>query len=403
MFNHTHYVPALKLKQGELTALLNTPATSRAAFTPLLEIEPPVLTKKRQSVDDCINAHLMGLRNSWSANHRTFIDMLFWEPPYVTVPPTLRSGLHPLEDLIGKAISQGLQAVPTTSFNRSLPYQQAIVNLHAQHRVGACIRVAWDFIQLNAIATALPAFVATLGLTPSDVDLILDLETVTPTDFNTKLTAVAQALSSLPIPADWRSLTVLSAAFPTDLSAVAGNSTGLFPRLDWDLWQQLVTQQMAFPRLPAFGDFAIQHPRLQDDFDPLTMSPSASIRYTVANQWYILKGRVIRSNRRRVGHGHQQYHNLANALVNSGHFYGPLFSWGDKQIDLCSRKQSGPGTPGTWRGFGTSHHIEVVIQQLSQVPVHGSAPSGGAPSSAIPLASSVPSGAPAQGPSTGQG
>jgi len=111
MFNHTHYVPALKLKQGEQAALANLPATSRAHFTPMLEVEPPTFTKKRVTVDDCVMAHIEDLAKCWDATHRLFVDLLFWEPPFVSSTPQMASGLHPLEDLVDAGIAKGLKMV----------------------------------------------------------------------------------------------------------------------------------------------------------------------------------------------------------------------------------------------------------------------------------------------------
>ena len=91
----------------------------------------------------------------------------------------------------------------------------------------------------------------------------------------------------------------------------------------------------------------------------MTMTPTASIRYTLAREWLVMRGRSLKMV------GFPQYHALAQRLVARSEFMGPRFSYGDERILLCAKRRSGPGNLTKWVAFATSHHIALVASQLA--------------------------------------
>ncbi len=89
------------------------------------------------------------------------------------------------------------------------------------------------------------------------------------------------------------------------------------------------------------------------------MRMSASIRYTISDEWLILKGRNVRE------HGFDQYFELSRQLVQLPEYSGEEFSWGDRWIRRCARREIGPGNATTWRKVGTNHHLVLVAQDLA--------------------------------------
>ncbi len=111
-------------------------------------------------------------------------------------------------------------------------------------------------------------------------------------------------------------------------------------------------------RLPSFGDYAINHPKVLE-LDMRKVKPSATIRYTDENQWCIVKGKNVRD------YGFGQYRALSKKVLDSPYFCGKSFSWGDDYIQKCANGQGKTGNLMSWRRVGTNHHIEKVTRDIA--------------------------------------
>jgi hypothetical protein len=135
----------------------------------------------------------------------------------------------------------------------------------------------------------------------------------------------------------------------------------IIPRYEWQLYKALVNAlKKASLRLPAFGDYVINHPKLLE-IDPRIANPSATIRYTIDNSWYIVKGKNVRDKK----FGFKQYRNLCRQVLASGYYCGLDFSWGDNYIQECASGTGKTGNLSTWRQVGTNHHIEKVTRDIA--------------------------------------
>lgn len=59
-------------------------------------------------------------------------------------------------------------------------------------------------------------------------------------------------------------------------------------------------------------------------------------------------------------------YDLAKKLVESQHYLGPEFSWGDSQILQGSLGQGTPGNSTTWIAIDTNHHIAYVVAEVME-------------------------------------
>src|SRR5262249_44127833 len=150
------------------------------------------------------------------------------------------------------------------------------------------------------------------------------------------------------------------------MGGVERNSYDLVERADWKAWNKgLYEQRGDLVRLPAFSDCLIQHPAGVEGFDPRMMQVSAAIRYTLENDWLLIKGKSTRFKRTGL-----QFPTLAKSLV-----YGELRSRfaGVRHCAGCeSMKAAADGAPRlgsaeAWRQLGTIHHISVVMRALSSL------------------------------------
>lgn len=169
-------------------------------------------------------------------------------------------------------------------------------------------------------------------------DLILDLGDVGP-DVGRATLVARSVLAQTPRAAEWRRFVLAAASFPENLSELSAATTSRLPRVEWHLWQRLRRRGVSTRRDIVFGDYAIAHP-IPTELDPRTMRMSASIRYTIPDEWLILKGRNVRE------HGFDQYFELSRQLVQLPDYSGEEFSWADRWIMRCAQREIGPGNAG---------------------------------------------------------
>ena len=111
----------------------------------------------------------------------------------------------------------------------------------------------------------------------------------------------------------------------------------------------------------AGTDYAISHPKILPK-DMRSLKPPATIRYTIDDGWYIVKGENVRDKK----YGKcKQYRGLSKKVIDSKYYYGPEFSWGDNFIRECASGRGKTGNLSTWRQVGTNHHIAKVTQDIA--------------------------------------
>ena len=170
------------------------------------------------------------------------------------------------------------------------------------------------------------------------------------------------ALAAVPNLGSWRTLSLVASGFLEHMGGVQASTSALIERVEWRAWQLLHRQRQSMARLPTYGDYGIQHPTGVEGFDPRFMKMSASIRYTTADHWLILKGRSTHHQSSSI-----QFPTLATALTQSQHFYGAQHCPGCTEALACANGAPGLGSPEVWRRIGTTHHLTAVVEQLQQV------------------------------------
>jgi hypothetical protein len=155
-------------------------------------------------------------------------------------------------------------------------------------------------------------------------------------------------------------LTLIASSFPRGLSNVKADSTRRLPRGEFNLWQHVV-QSNKLARIPSFGDYGIVNPA-DEDFAGKTMKPSAKIRYTIEEDWLIIRGKSLRKDL-------NQYHDLSEKLINEKEFLGAGFSWGDDYVSECARKIKFSRQLTQWVAVDTNHHLTFVADQIAKTHV----------------------------------
>lgn len=350
------YVPVLKGKEGEFSALEVIPQKLKQEIMPLIEIPPVPYDYASKRSTKTFDSHL----ESFPERFRKCCPA---------------SGLY--VDLArfaeDKSLTRGFEAILTSLADLYRPPKLVVSRrssdywLKSVHHYsgstsnGICVRLqVKDFqedVDLDGDVTRL---LDRTGKSGSASDLIVDLEDLG-SDVSRAVLVARSVLSMIPLKGEWRSIALAAASFPEDLSDVDAASEVVLPRREWDLWRTLQRRPTSLPRPDiVFADYAISSP-VSKELDPRTMRMSANIRYTTENEWLVIKGRNVRE------YGFSQYFELCRALVEHTQYRGSSFSWGDKFIEECALGNAGPGNATTWRKVGVNHHVTLVRDQISKL------------------------------------
>lgn len=347
-----HYVPVLKVKRGEKASLqaLSAPLCSR--ITPLLEIVERNDTKA-PTVERHLDTAFKNLADSVQAYGQCFLDVREIAP----------DGPTAAEEVFRRADDAGMIFIPVTGLSRTVDLPAAMA--HRTH--GIALRLTRDEFEHGGLTTAIRRFLAVHALTPEQVDLIIDLGAV-----NDMIPAGIMALSdvflaAVPDHTRWRSFTISACTFPENMGGVDRHSHKLVERSEWIAWKDgLHARRETLPRLPAFSDCVIQHPKGVEGFDPRIMQVSASIRYTLPEEWLLIKGESTRQSPPSA-----QFPILATQLAYGhlrNHFEGPTHCNGCRSIKNAADGAPKLGSAEAWRRFGTIHHMTIVMEQLDALP-----------------------------------
>jgi hypothetical protein len=354
-FQHCHYVPCLRWKQGEYKAVSLLSSAARALITPLIEVPEKGYDFETGTCKKSIDEHLAPIAKRVRANWQQspcFVDLNL-------IPPSDRmtGAIHPVKSLFEQLSAQGCSAIPVTGLDRDPQYQHAVKQCVSKDKRGLCVRVS---IEEAAKPTLKSSLYALLGkeLPVKACDLVFDLEAPNflPLDGFAKL--IESIIRQLPNLPEWRSFSMIGSSFPPNMGEIK-TSPAVIPRNEWLLYKMLVPAlRKSRLRIPSFGDYAINHPDVLQK-DMRFLKPSGTIRYAIDDAWMITKGPNVRDN------GYGQYVGHCKNVIASSHFFGSNFSEGDKYISDCAAGNAKTGNLSTWRWVGTNHHLEKAARDVA--------------------------------------
>lgn len=331
------YVPVLRWKGSEQTAVAALHSGQRAVIRPLFEIVPNSL--KTGPLEWAFQLVRREMLVSWGWKYPCFVDF---------------SQLDLTQTMTGYAVfgrSDDLPVILIGSLNTP-GGPNTIGKLPRVKESGFGLRINAHELRQPNIKHTILHFLSETSVPPSCVDLIIDFGILQETtDSFSLLTRMVDDITG------WRSITLLSGAFPPDLSHLEKNDVYLLPRYDWLSYCHYAR---AGGR-EAYGDYTIQHP-IWEEREGKGLNFSASIRYTGIADWVIVRGESVRSDA-----GYSQYPANAQILTFHPEFRGEMFSDGDKYIAEMSRQTLHTGGAKEWLTAGISHHLAIVLYQLAHI------------------------------------
>lgn len=355
MFNHLHYVPVLKSKRAEFSALYELSDAAKAIITPLIDVIPVPWDYGTDSPKRSLKAHIDCITGyivkSWPRDLPMFLDLLYAAANNEVIQDK-HAALYCFESL--RRYRQRI--IPVTRLDRDDDYQNVMKSIINKDKMGACLRIQQDDLDdFDALDEALNDLTAHFEIPPTSCDILLDFQALPLQEVRDPVTYISNVIRTFPNLTEWRTFTVAASNFPKILE-MTPDSDELISRDDYNLWRSVVSNDIS--RLPSFGDYSIQHPEMSD-IDYRKIKISVNLRYATEAHWLVYKGRE--KNR----HGHQQFNRICKDLVNRPEFGGSRFSAGDNYISGCAINTAGPGTPEIWRKVGFNHHITLVAKQIA--------------------------------------
>lgn len=266
---------------------------------------------------------------------------------------------HPVDYVFTELRKRGCAAIPVTGCERDKAYQEAIRRAAQQDQRGICLRLSLQQAATSKVQNHINTLLRKLGVDTTNIDLVFDLDApanfIPVSGFAKLLVAVVNRLPNIN---RWRTFTLIGTSFPQTMGALHFGPQ-LVKRYEWIAYKELATAlSHKDQRVPTFGDYAICHPEVLR-MDMRIVKPAASLRYTIDDHWYILKGKNIHN------YGLKQYRRICEYLVSSSYFTGRNTSTGDAYIEDCANKTASTGNLTTWRWVGTNHHIEKVVCDIA--------------------------------------
>jgi hypothetical protein len=348
MFDSKHYVPVLKGKRAEFPALGSL--KSKTGITPLIEAVP-------SSWEDVPKR--MSESAQWPDESPYFLDLVFKDDPDDIEEATAD---HPVRRCFAKVAERNQFAIPVTGLARSPGYQSAVRQVVLEQGRGLAIRLSADDLEdADGLDDSIDAITSFFGQELSEIDLFLDHASVAAVSGSAVAQMYRANIDLIPNIDQWRTLTVAAAAFPLGLATLERDQWNVVRRADWRGWLRLVTGPRPPLRTPTFGDYAIAHPELPPEGRATIL---AQLRYSTPDSWLIWKGGNVFKHPDRF----DQFLAICSDLITRDEYRGADFSWGDAEIFEKATNGGSPGNAETWRRIGTNHHLETVLDQISNLP-----------------------------------
>ncbi len=347
MVRQEQYVPILKCKDGELTALSKLSDDFKDSIVPIVDI----VFDPNKKFENHIKSTIGYLKKKWTKNKLIYIDGYM-----VQESELIFSGQHYMQYIFDELNNDDFNIIPVISNTTNSDYNEIIKNIIVKDQKGICVRIFRS--GTRDINFELDNLLNYLGIEQSSVDLLLDLESVEDLTVNEIYEWALLNISSIKHISKYRSLIVSGGNFPINLIKLKADQIHIIQRKQWLAWQ-LLCNSSDIERFPTYSDYAISHPQISD-YGEGVPNASASIRYTDESDYIIYRGKGTRQ------HSFEQFYSISESLINSEDYYGSDHCPGDKFIFKCGTEKEETGNLKTWRWVGTIHHLTVVVNQLLQ-------------------------------------
>jgi Beta protein len=349
------YVPIIKSKRGEFTAIRLLHDDIKEHIRPFVDVLPPSRFAPKPKT--------LAEQLTWVADHvsKAWAGAL-WVDTF-DVGPSIVHGKQVAIEFICQALrAKTLAPVPVTGFEREVVHDQAVRRFVSEAATGVCLRLEEEDLLLP---TKLPALLGSklklLGVEAPSVDLLFDLRYLDETPAAARVQLLTRALQNIGSLDTWRSIICAGSSMPNSLDGVcARGSHGYLARRELEIW--LALQHAPVKRMPTFGDYTTVPPQYADmDTRTIAKHLGPNVKYTLDKRWYVSRGHSFQKS------GSAQYFGIARDIVSLPDFRGPTASDGDSFIAQRANGGAGVkcGNPEQWVTASVNSHISWQTRWLT--------------------------------------
>ncbi|RPD42363.1 beta family protein [Chitinophaga barathri] len=352
------YLPILKSKDGEFTALSRLTVSHKKWIVPLFEVTPlewdHAERKKPKTLDEHAESFCKKIVKRWG-NGDCFVDTVLLNFRNVDNTPIIGLIFEMLsrENIVPKPV------IHLSSTSRLISTVDRICRKYSIQEIA--VRITPGDALSPDLETEIDKMLTQLRFSPRQCHLIFDLKESNFSDVNGFSESIVSLLEAFPYLNKWKSFSLVGTSFPPSRSIKEGVSE--WDRNEWKFYLEVLKRLagVSYSREINYGDYSIVSPEYFE-FNPKTMSSSANIKYTHDEKWIVVKGKALKDSST-----YQQYRKLANDLYGSKYYMGEGYSEGDLHIAKCVREEITPGSPNVWIWVGSNHHFTKVVNDLFSI------------------------------------
>lgn len=350
------YVPILRAKSGEFTALSELSLSTKSKILPLFDIPKNSSKAKIPKTDDeHLDSVVSSICGIWKGLP-LLLDAFSWNPGATT-----SEGEHIMGYLQSNLESGGVEVSPVVGYDRwdDQAYQAAITSMALPEGRCFCLRLDRDAIDdiadLDYFKERIDEILLKIGSAASECIVLLDLADLSQQPVMDVLSKISGAISVLQA-LGFNQLIIGGSSIPASINIAVktSESVGYLSRREMVIWQSLF---QTYPML-VFGDYGVRSPHANEDI--IAPDTNGKIRYTIDKNFFIARGYSLRTREKGA-----QHHELAAKVIQSPHYLGPDFSWGDKRITSCANGEF-RGNSTTWIAIDTNHHVEAAVLEITE-------------------------------------
>lgn len=358
------HIAILKAKKGEYQALSKSHSDVARNVLPLFEIgRITESVRQRRYMSDTqtptivyLDRQLDGIFQAWG-KRPAMVDCYQWDPSALT-----EDGSSVVAYAVSALRSMGMPIIPLVGYDRweSETYRAALQGIDSPPDGHFCIRLDTTAISDSAepdfFSERVSEIIEVLDLDPAKCSVLIDFGDASSTSVD-ELVSKSNNLFELLSPFGFNHFITAACSIPKtiDLAVKKKDSFSMVLRKEMMLWQTLRTERQE--RI-LYGDYCVRGPTTNDEIK--SKYTNGKIRHTIKGQTFVVRGHPYVDD-----HSAEQMHDLSAEIVNSRHFLGEAFSWGDGQISLCRNKKV-MGGPTEWIAIDTNHHLAFVVQEVEE-------------------------------------
>ena len=351
MYLFNHYFPILKGHSGEFHGLAQVKKEGRNSMTPVFEVPRKDAIKKLSvSWEKYLYDIALGIARSWGWYHPVYVD--FYD---VDCKLKIPGGSSLLNYLFKTLRELKVKAIPVVGLERDVEYLEDSNRIACLDDRGICLRLKREDIELIE-RSILGIEKVSKGIPKEKISILFDFGSINGNENEYISKILIRAINLILDIEKYRAVVFAGTSFPAGYSDIKVDEVKTIKRNEIDIWKGLLSSNK-IKRIPSFGDYGIVNPDMPD-FDAKFFNCSGKIRYTLDEEWMILKGFKLKSSK-----DYKQFHRLARKLkglvklqVNE--------NWGDKQIDLCSNEMISSGNLTDWVAIDSNRHWASTANQI---------------------------------------